>query len=494
MKLFLRRSVVVAGLLAVGGLGCEDDGVTVPRDAGAGTDARVAGNDGPAGGPVADAAARDGAGSSEGGTAPDGGMITVNRPEKRPFSPAFVNELRVPAGFRVQVFASGLGNPRMMAVSPEGDVYVTLREQGQVLRLRDANNDGDASDDGEKTIAASATETPALEGVHGITLHMGKVYLATVKSVLVATPSGGLLTGVMPLVTDLGDGGQHPNRTLAVGPDGKLYVTVGSTCNACAETNSEHATILRLELPGTASTNPANPQHPMVAASAMARVSARVFASGLRNTLGFDWHPDTGALWGSDHGSDGLGDDVPPDELNLLAGGKSYGWPYCWAKRQIDPVIDQPSEMLTKAAYCATTEPSVAEYPAHSAPIGFLFYRGAQFPAEYRGDAFVAFRGSWNRSVPTGYKVVRVHFTATGPDTTRAGQEDFLTGFLDSTGRNYLGRPAGLAVDGTGALLLAEDTNGVIYRVSYGSGAGTDGGAGDGGGAGGGASTDASRD
>jgi glucose/arabinose dehydrogenase len=485
MKTVLSRSLVAVGVMAVGWLGC-DDGEPTPADAGSSADARATGADA-VDAPAPDARAVD-AISSDGAPVADAGMINVNRPEKRPFSPTFAQELRVPPGFRVQVFASGLGNPRMMAVAPEGDVYVTVRDQGQVLRLRDLNGDGDASDDGEQVTAASAMETPALEGVHGITYHMGRVYLATVKTVLVATPSAGRLTGITPLVMDLPDGGQHPNRTLAIGPDGKLYVTVGSTCNACAEPNSEHATIFRLEVAGTPSTNPANPQHPLLAASPMARVSPRVFASGLRNTLGFDWHPESGALWGSDHGSDGLGDDVPPDELNLLVGGKSYGWPYCWAKKQVDPVIDQPREELRKEAYCAATEPSVVEYPAHSAPIGFLFYRGTQFPAEYRGDAFVAFRGSWNRSVPTGYKVVRVPFTAAGPDTTRPTQEDFLTGLLDSTGRTFLGRPAGLAVDTTGALLLAEDTNGVIYRVSYGSGT-VDGGAdADGSGADGGAS------
>ncbi len=398
-------------------------------------------------------------------------LITANRPERREFSATSVQELRVPPGFRVQVFASGLGNPRMMAVAPEGDVYVTLREQGQVLRLRDLNNDGDASDDGERVIAASAMETPALMGVHGISYHMGRVYLATVKGVLAATPAGGRLTGVQALLTDLPDGGQHPNRTLAVGPDGKLYVSVGSSCNACAETNPEHATLLRLELTGTASANPANPQHPILARSPMAMTSPRVFASGLRNTIGFDWHPTTAALWGSDHGSDGLGDDIPPDEINLIEAGKTYGWPFCYAKNSVDPVVDQPRVDLSKETYCPTTEASRFEYQAHSAPIGFLFYRGNQFPAEYRGDAFVAFRGSWNRSVPTGYKVVRVRFSETGPETTGPVVEDFLSGFLDSAGRTYLGRPAGLAVNPTGALLLAEDTNGVIYRVSYGGAA-----------------------
>jgi glucose/arabinose dehydrogenase len=444
--------------------------------------------DGGGGGSVADAAAPPGGmvtgdapvASTDAQRPLDTGMITVNRPGLRELSPALAQQLKVPGGFAVHVFASGLKDPRMIAASPEGDLFVTLRAAGQVLRLRDLNGDGDAEDDGEQVIAASAMENPALEGVHGITYYMGKVYLATVKNVLVATPAGGRLTGIMTLVSDLPDGGQHPNRTLAVGPDGKLYVSVGSDCNACAETNSEHATMLRLELTGMpAAMNPPNPQHPLLARNPMARISPRVWASGLRNTIGFDWHPMTGELWGFDHGSDGLGDDVPPEEIDLLAGGKSYGWPYCWGRQNLDPVVDEPRPDLQKSAYCPGTQSSAAEAPAHSAPIAFLFYRGGQFPAEYRGDAFVAFHGSWNRAVPAGYKVVRVRFSSGVPGplpNTGPAQEDFLSGFLIEGGRAQFGRPAGLAVDATGALIVSDDANGVIYRVTYGSSA-PDGGA-----------------
>ncbi|HEY0706868.1 MAG TPA: PQQ-dependent sugar dehydrogenase [Polyangia bacterium] len=468
---------------------CDDDDDTTgtrPRDA-AGDAARDAVADIPradagtdATADVGDARPADASVDAVDGAA-DTGSIAASRPETRPFSMSLAQQLRTPPGFGVQVFASGLGNPRFLATDAEGNVYVTLRAQGQVVRLRDTDNDGDASEPGERTVIASATTNPALEGVHGITIAGGRMYLASVKSVLSAPLAGGQLGTLTTLVSDLPDGGQHPNRTLAVGPDGKLYVTVGSSCNACGETNSEHATVLRLNLDGTPATNPANPAHPMLSRNPMTRVSTRVFASGLRNTLGFDWHPATGELWGSDHGSDGLGNDLPPDEINRIEGGKSYGWPFCYGAREIDPVIEEPSMMVTKAQYCPTTTPAIAGYPAHSAPIGFLFYRGGQFPASYNGDAFVAFRGSWNRDVPTGYKVVRVHFQG-GVPAARAGQsspaEDFLTGFLIENGRAHFGRLAGLAVDGTGALLVAEDTNGVIYRVIHGAGNGaTDGGA-----------------
>jgi glucose/arabinose dehydrogenase len=412
--------------------------------------------------------------SSKSSTAPEAGMIPSVRPERRDFSEALLHQLKVPSGFHVDVFASGLDNPRWLALGPDGAVYVTVPAMSQVVRLIDSNGDGDAADPGERSVAASKTDSPDLEHVHGIAFSGGKVYLASVKAVVTAAIADGRFSGFQKIIGDLPDGGQHANRTLSVGPDGKLYVSVGSDCNACAESNSEHATMLRVETSGAPTANPANPQHPMLAQNPMATISPRVFASGLRNTLGFAWHPTTNELWGSDHGSDGLGDDTPPDEINRLAGGKSYGWPYCWGPKSVDPVVDEPSKTMKKEAYCPGTDPFVAGYSAHSAPIGFVFYTGTQFPADYRNDAFVAFRGSWNRSVPTGYKVVRVHFSDGAP-AALPGQssavEDFLSGFLIEDGRAHFGRLAGLALDATGALLVAEDTNGIVYRVSYPAGA-----------------------
>jgi glucose/arabinose dehydrogenase len=480
----LTAMAVIGALLL--GAACDDDPAS-PRDGGGsggrgGSDAGMGGAGGAGGTGGSDAAAGE-AGDVAGveGGLPDGGQTIAQRPEKRAFTPALAATLKAPAGFKVEVFASGLGNPRWLASGPDGSTYVTLRMEGQVLRLRDGNGDGDAADAGERTVVADAATNPALTGVHGITVHEGRVYLVSIKSVVsAAVGSDGGLSDFRTLVSDLPDGGQHPNRTIAVGPDGKLYVTVGSTCDACGETNSEAATVLRLELTGAAATdNPANPNHPMLARDPAAKISPRVWASGLRNTLGFDWHPTTGAPWGSDHGSDGRGNDLPPDEVNLLAGGKSYGWPFCFANQQPDPIIDQPSEMMTKQQYCPKTDSSAATYQAHSAPIGFVFYDGDQFPAAYKGDAFVAFRGSWNRDVPTGYKVVRVHFGPGGTPAALPGgsvYEDFVTGWLIEGGAAHFGRIAGLAVAQDGSLLIAEDTNGVIYRVSHGGGSGTDGG------------------
>jgi len=427
----------------------------------------------------------DGAGLADAGTTNDAGQalpITANRPERRDVTAALFAQLRVPVGFHVGVFASGVANARMLAGTPDGAVLATTPLSGQVLRLKDTNGDGDADDAGERTVLASAAEAPALEGVHGIALRGNQVYLASVKSVVVGTlTEAGTLTALQTLVSDLPDGGQHPNRTLAVGPDEKLYVSVGSDCNACPESNAEHATLLRFNLDGTPATNTPNAAHPMLAHNPASKISPRVWASGLRNTLGFAWHPMTAQLWGIDQGSDGLGEETPPEEINLLQEGKSYGWPYCWGNQQPDPTVDEPSRTVKKSDYCPTTEPPVsATLPAHSSPIAFLFYQGAQYPADYVNDAFLVLRGSWGRARPDGYKVVRIHYEG-GVPVPRAGQtvpyEDFLAGFLVENGTAEFGRLAGLTVDASGALLVSDDENGVIYRVTYGAGGSPDGGA-----------------
>jgi glucose/arabinose dehydrogenase len=428
----------------------------------AGLGGRLGGNGGVT---VADAGTAD---------APQAPAIGADRPALRDFSPALLQQLRVKPGFRVAVFATNVMDARMLALGPEGSVYVTTPMSSQVIRLRDVNGDGDVDDAGERTVVASATDTPSLENVHGIFFNQGRVYLASTKSVVSGTVGDdGSFSGLTTLVSDLPDGGQHPYRTLALGPDGKLYVSVGSDCNACKESNSENATMLRLNLDGTpASDNPPNPQHPMLAQNPLSKISTRIWASGLRNTIGFDWHPITHELWGIDQGSDGLGEETPPEEFNRLAGGNSYGWPFCWGQREVDPVADPPSERMSKETYCPGSTPSVGTgFPAHSSPIAFLFYQGSQYPAEYQNDGFVVLRGSWGRLVPDGYKVVRLHFQD-GVPATLAGSavpyEDFLAGFLLENGTAHFGRLAGLTIDASGAVLVSDDTNGMIYRISYG--------------------------
>lgn len=366
-------------------------------------------------------------------TPPDGRIV---EPEKLPFSEELArSQLRLPAGFWFDVWATDLGNPRNLVVAPDGTVYVTRREQGDVLALNDRDNDARAEQ--IRTVASG------LEYINGIALREGQLYLATDQEVYAAPiQEDGSLGGLRTLIDDLPDAGQHPNRTLSFGPDGKLYITVGSTCNACNDSNPESATIVVAEPDGS---------------------NRQIYAEGLRNTIGFDWHPGSGQLWGMDHGSDWRGNNQPPEELNLIQAGGNYGWPWCYADKQVDPYIPNQPENTTKEAYCAQTLPPTLTYTAHSAPLDFLFYTAAQFPAAYQNDAFVTMRGSWNREPPSGYKVVRLRFDNGWP----VGFEDFMTGFLVEGGRAQFGRPVGLAVAPYGSLFVTDDTNGVIYRISW---------------------------
>ena len=363
--------------------------------------------------------------------------ISVFKLAKVEPAPARIAEVRAPSGFRVNAFATGLKNPRMIAVAPDGTVYVSRRDQGDVVMLKDRNGDGVADDAG--TIVANRP------GAHGLAIRDGRLYIASVREIFVADiQDDGLLGPLRMIVGDLPDGGQHPNRTIAFGPDGMLYVGIGSSCNACNETNPEHATVLRMTPDGKTRT---------------------IFARGLRNTIGFAWHPATGALWGMDHGIDDLGDGLQPEELNLIENGRNYGWPHAWGRDGVHPQTTPPGG-VTKAQWLAASTPMVLGYTAHAAPMAMLFYSGGNFPAEFEGDAFVAMRGSWNREPASGYEIVRIRYA----DGRPRGFEPFVTGFLVDGGRRHLARPVGLAQAKDGSLLMADDGNGVIYRVAWSAG------------------------
>ncbi len=356
-------------------------------------------------------------------------------PERLEFDESLVKKLQLPKGFQINVFAKDLGNPRKIAIAPDGTVYVTRREQGDVIALIDRNRDGRA--DEVRTVASN------LEYVNGITIHKNRLYFVTDRELYAANLGrGGKVGKPELLINDLPDAGQHPNRTLGFGPDGLLYISVGSTCNACDETNEESATLLQAQPDGKKRT---------------------IYARGLRNTIGFAWHPQTGELWGMDHGSDWRGNDQPPEELNLIQQGQNYGWPFCWGDRQPDVYLPSDPEGATKKEFCAKTAPPVLTYTAHSSPLDLVFYTANQFPQEYRNDAFVTMRGSWNRNPPVGYKLVRLRYK----DGKPVAFEDFITGFLTKDGAAQFGRPVGLSVAPDGSLFFTDDTNGVIYRVTY---------------------------
>ncbi len=360
----------------------------------------------------------------------------VLEPRKlEPTAEEIARRIKAPQKFSVSVFARDLVNPRMLAVGEDGTVYATRRSVGDVVMMKDTNGDGTA--DETRSIASRS-------GMHGIAIDGRTAYLVTVNDVYTAPiRDDGSFGELQRIIDDLPAAGQHPNRTIAMGPDGKLYISVGSTCNACGETDPENATLVQAEPDGS---------------------SRRIFASGLRNTIGFDWHPETRVLYGMDHGIDWLGDNTQIEELNRIEEGRRYGWPYIYGMGEFNPQDDPPGDITLAQWAAASTQPLLG-YTPHAAPMQMAFYDGDAFPPDYRGDAFIAMRGSWNRKPPSGHEVVRVRFGNGEPQSA----EPFLTGFLSEEGGSYgyLGRLAGIAVAADGALLVADDSNGVIYRVAY---------------------------
>jgi Raf kinase inhibitor-like YbhB/YbcL family protein len=381
------------------------------------------------------------AGAQQGDGTNVGYTVHVFKPAKVEPTPERIAQIKAPPGFKVTVFAQGLKNARIVAVAPDGTIYVSRRDQGDVLMLKDQNGDGVA--DGPPVTVANRS------GAHGLAIHDGKFYLATVKQVFVADiQPDGRLGALKMLIKDLADAGQHADRTLAFGPDGQLYLSVGSTCNACNEDNPENATMLRVTPDGKSRT---------------------IFATGLRNTIGFAWNPTTGELWGLDNGIDFLGDEAQPEELNKIEFGRQYGWPHVFGAGGVNPQSTPPGG-ITKEEWKARSTPMVLGYTAHAAPMQLLFYTGQSFPKEYQGDAFATMRGSWNRAQASGYEIVRIHFV----NGQAQSFEPFVNGFLTDNGKTHIARPVGLAIAKDGSLLMADDANGVLYRIAYsGSGSGS---------------------
>ena len=346
-----------------------------------------------------------------------------------------MSQLKMPEGFTITRFADSLGHPRMLEVTPEGFIYATNRDAGTVTLLKDTNNDGVA--DVQKVVATK-------ENMHGIDYHDGKLYLITINQAFVTDiHADGTLGELTPIMYNLPDAGQHPNRTLHFGPDGKLYVSVGSTCNSCDERNPENATILQADADGS---------------------NRRIYAKGLRNTIGFDWNPITKQLWGFDHGIDWLGDNDQPEEFNHITGGRNYGWPYVYADGKFDKHASPPH--LSYELYSLHTVKPTLFYTPHAAPMDLKFYTGSQFPAEYKNDAFATMHGSWNRDKPSGYDIVRVHFNEAGEPVEIT---DFITGFYNPQDSTMFARVCGLAQLLDGSMLVADDANGIIYRIAYSS-------------------------
>jgi len=359
----------------------------------------------------------------------------------RQAAPRPLGALVVPAGFKFEVFAENVANARMMALGPQGTVFVGSQFAGNVYAVVD--RDGDHKADRVVTIATG------LRQPNGVAMRNGALYVATTSQILRFDDIEKNLDSPPKPVT-VYDNLPNPNqghtwKFIAFGPDDMLYVSVGSTCNICAPA-AMTAAILRMKPDGT---------------------GLETYAEGVRNSVGFAWHPVTHELWFTDNGRDMLGDDVPNDELNVAPkAGLHFGFPFCHQGDVADP------EFGSQRA-CSTTEPPVQKLGAHVAAIGFTFYTGNMFPARYKNAAIIAQHGSWNRSTLSGYRVMAA-FTE-GRKVT--AYEPFLDGFLPGSasalgGRGGMGVTSGRPADALqlpdGSILISDDTGNRLIRVSYG--------------------------
>ena len=355
----------------------------------------------------------------------------LGRQVETPAQATLAKRFKLPDGFRIGIFASNINNARSMAVTETGDVLVASMRPGEVILLhRDADGDG-ASDD--KTVLLQG-----LDYVHGVALHDGYLYTAETETITRRPfDAEKRLVGNSEVVfTGMPPGGNHRSRSIGFGPDGMMYVTVGSSCNVCIEDQPYRAEMLRMQPDGS---------------------DMEIYATGLRNSVGFDWQPATGALFATDNGRDLLGDDTPHCELNLIKEGADYGWPYAYDDQKPDPDFGPGNEDKV-----AGSQPMVHGFGAHRAPLGIRFLKPELTPAGFEGAALVALHGSWNRSTLAGYKVVSLHFAADGT----IEQRDFLTGFEEN--EDVIGRPVEIAQGPDGGIYVSDDYSGTIYKIGWG--------------------------
>lgn len=370
--------------------------------------------------------------------------------------------LSLPDGFSIKAFAEKLEDPRVIAFDPAGNMVVSETSAGKVILLKDGNKDGIAD---ETKVLLENLNKP-----HGLAFYNnGKsdfLYVAETNKVsryLYDGKNSAILSKTVEDITDLPADGEHFTRTIAIGknllkepiisgPMGaatmspiKLYISVGSSCNACIENTWKRAAMLESDPEGTFTAQ---------------------FASGLRNAVFFVFHPKTGEIWATEMGRDYLGDDLPPDEVDIIRFGKSYGWPYCYGDKVrdlkfIDPIPQGNSWVITND--CSKTESPVVKISAHSAPLGLAFVTNKKWPAEWQNNLLVAYHGSSNRTTPVGYKIARFIVDEKG---NVSGSADFITGWLGNSGKIY-GRPVDLKFGPDGALYVSDDTAGVIYKIEY---------------------------
>ncbi len=339
-----------------------------------------------------------------------------------------LDKIKLPPGFRISVYAE-VPNARSLTLGPKGTVFVGNRGDDKVYAVVDANKDGKA--DNVHVIASD------LDSPNGVAFKDGALYVAENSNILrFDNIEHNLANPPKPVVVNdsYPTEKSHGWKFIAFGPDEKLYVPVGAPCNVCERTDPIYASITRMDANGR---------------------GRQIFAHGVRNTVGFDWHPETKELWFTDNGRDMMGDDVPADELNYApTKGLHFGFPYVHQGDILDPEYGQRKKV-------ADFVPPVQKLGPHVAALGMRFYTGKMFPDEYRSQIFIAEHGSWNRSSPIGYRVTLVKLNG----NKATGYTTFADGWLD--GRRAWGRPVDVLVMPDGALLVSDDFANVIYRITY---------------------------
>ena len=378
-----------------------------------------------------------------------------------------LSHLKLPEGFKINIFAKDLKNPRVIAFDPEGRMLVSETEKGNIVLFEDKDKNG-----------ITETKKSILSGLnkpHGLAFFKSGnttyLYIAETQQVaryVYDVKNGELISNKGQNITNLPADGRHFTRTILFGPnfrksqivgvvntqiDTKLYISVGSSCDVCVEdTTWKRAAILESDPEGSYTAE---------------------FAGGLRNSVFFAFHPKTKEIWATEMGRDNLGDNLPPDEVNIIKvagpedafGAKRYGWPFCYGNQTRDKTFN-PGNFKRKdiSSDCAKTEPPTIQIPAHSAPLGLTFVpSGNGWPKEWEGDLLVAFHGSWNSSVPVGYKIVRYNLDTNGNILSKK-PEDFISGWLGDNGK-ISGRPVDLKFGSDGALYVSDDSAGVIYKI-----------------------------
>jgi glucose/arabinose dehydrogenase len=341
-----------------------------------------------------------------------------------------LDKIKLPAGFKIDVFAE-VEDARSLAISPSGTIYVGNKDKDKVYAIKDTNGDFKAD---KKWVLASGLNMP-----NGVAFRDGDLYIAEVNKIsklagieskLANPPAPQVIKGDYPTET------HHGWKYIAFGPDGKLYVPVGAPCNICESKDPVFASITRINADGS---------------------GLEIFAHGVRNSVGFTWHPDTKELWFTDNGRDMLGDDKPACELNVASkAGQHFGYPYCHQGDIKDPEFGSKHP-------CSDFVAPADKLGPHVAPLGLKFYTGAMFPGEYKNQVFVAEHGSWNRSKKSGYNVTLVKL-----DNNKVkSHEVFASGWLDDASQKNWGRPVDVLLMPDGSLLVSDDQAGVIYRISY---------------------------